>query len=879
MKSLSTKLFCLFTLITFLSASGILKAAETEKFTLDNGLTVLLRKESSAPILTMQMWVRTGSITEDKLLGSGMSHFVEHMLFKGTQKRKVGDYAKEVASYGGRLNAYTTYDRTVYYFTISSSYFDEGLDAISDVLKNAAFPEDEAIKEQEVIRREIAMNDDSPGRQQWQTVVETAYLRHPYRLPICGFLPTYNALTRDDLVEYYRNRYIPNNSIFVVAGDFEPSEARPKIEAAFADWQRKALKPAFYEVEPDQVTPRYVERELAIEKMKVEAVWQGQSLSSPDIYAGDVLSIIAGVGDRSRLHQRLVEKDQLVTSAGCHNWTPLDRGLFMAFFELDDKNLNKALAALDEEIEKLRTELVTEEELARAKAMVLAAAVKKLETIEGIADSIGSGEFDMGNTDYSTYYVERIRKVTAEDVRAAAGKYLIPSTKTTVVFRPKGKKSSLTEADKNKLLADLRSRRGKGPDKTSIPSVKVITLSNGLKVLIEERPRLPIASVAVSFPGGTKYEKGYRSGTSALMAEMLVKGTKKRSAEEIAELVEGLGADLTVEANTELYGLRSTFLKEDLGTILDILADVLINSDFKNSEIEKLRIRQLAAIATERDRPFSDATLDFASLRFGKHPWGRSKLGTEEDVRALTRDEMIDYYKATCTPDNAVLSIVGDVKTDLVVKLLEEKLSRWTSGEVKLTGEKVPALLQTIEKHFPRAHRKQSFILFGFEGCAQDNDDQYALEVLNNAIGGMGNRLFRNLRGKKSLAYQIGCFHSVGSEKKTQLFYIVTTPERTKEAIDALKAEIQGVIDEGITPEEFERAKNQTLGALAIDLQTNSSIAATMAYHEIMNLGWDFPFLQPEKVRKVTIEDISRVAKKYWTLDRHILAVVGPEVK
>jgi len=860
-------------------------AASTVRFVTDNGLTVVMREDHAAPVLTMQAWVKTGSITEGHLQGSGMSHFVEHMLFKGTKRRAVGDYAREIASYGGTLNAYTTYDRTVYFFTIASSYFDEGLDAIADVIQNATFPADETVKEQEVIRREIAMTNDSPGHQMWQTVMESAFRVHPFRVPIIGYLPAYNRLTRDDLVAYYQKRYVPDNCVFVVAGDFDATAARPKVEAAFKDWQRRALAPVYYPTEPDQVAPRTVERPLAIQKTKCYLTWQGMSVASPDVFAADVLAIIAGQGKASRLHKRLVERDQLVEQVSSNNFTPTDRGLFMVTMQLDRDKLDRAVAAVEDEFARLKRDLVGAAELARARSLVVAAAVRGLETVEGVADALGSGEFEVGNPDFKDYYVERIRAVTAEDVREAARRYVVGPTLTKVVFTPKDDGApKKAEGPKGRdLLAELRQRHaakaGQSVDAAEDarhPRASVQQLSNGLKTVVLERHRLPLVAIAVNVRGGSRYEKGFAPGTAALMAEMLVKGTKSRSAEQIAETVEGVGGQLPVVASIDTYGLRAVVLKEHLDLAVDLVADILQHCTFPQDELTKAKRLQLAAVKTERDKPFRKAMLDFYAVRYGDHPWGRSHLGTEASVGAMTRDELVRYYEATCTPDNACLSVVGDVERADVVARLERKLASWR-GRCRLPQpDAVPAVTGETVKHFAMPDWQQAFVLLGFAGAPLGHEDVFALDVLNDMVGGMGNRLFRTLRGKKSLAYQVGCSHETASDLRSQLFYIVTEPARVDEAVAGLRTEIAEALDAMPSEDQVARARNKAVGESAIDLQENRSLAATMAYHELVGLGWDFPFRRNDELAKVTAEQVRAVARTYWRLGDSLQVVVGP---
>lgn len=875
-----------------------LAAARTERFVLDNGLTVLLREEHSSPILTMQCWVKAGSNVEGEFQGCGMSHFLEHMLFKGTKRRKVGDYAKEIQSYGGTLNAYTANDRTVYFFTIASAYFDKGLDALSDVIMNATLPADEAVKEQEVIRREIAMGEDSPGRQLWQGLMQAVYRSHPYRDPVIGYLPAYDTLDREKLKRYYEERYVPNNSIFCVVGDFDAAEARKKITKTFEAWKRRPLPMQIMPTEAPQISPRRIERPFHVKNSTCMAAWRGVPVTHPDVYAVDVLGLILGVGKTSRLHRRLKEMDQLVTSVVAHSWTPKDEGLILARMECDYGKVDRALAAMEEEVERVRNELIDPVELDRAKAKVISGAVNRLETIEGIADSIATGEFEVGDPEITDYYVKRIRSITAEDVRRVARRYLLPETRTVYVMHPmdegpgkarvegpapKGDRAARIAALKARLLADSK---GKAPRTEagmglSLGNTRLekLRLANGMELIVMERPRLPLVAIAASFKGGGRYEGDRPAGISAFMTEMLVKGTKKHDADTLAAEMEAVGAELATVASPDLYGIRYMGLKDHLDLGLDTICEILSSASFPADEVEKMRTVQLAAIKTERDQAFRAASLDYARLRFPGHPYGRSNLGSPESVQKIDRAALAEYFQASCTPDNGIIAVVGDVKVEAIKAALDRRLRRW-SGKARVSEcPDSPSVTKKTVEQVPMEGRQQTIVFMGFEGCDVDSPDRYPLEVMNQAITGLGNRLFRNLRGKKSLAYQVGSGLSMGADRRSQRFFIATAPQRVDEALEGLLHEASLLREENLSPEEIERAKNRIIGSFAIDLQTNRSLAASMAYNELMGLGYRYSFGYAQKIQAVTADEIRDVARRYIVPEKRVVAIVGPKGK
>ena len=314
------RLVCLLTVLCLmpLAASG-----KTVHRVLSNGLTVVVKEDRSSPVVAMQAWVKTGSVTEGKYMGSGLSHYYEHMLFKGTKKLKVGDYSAQIRAAGGAdLNAYTTTNRTVYHFTILSKHFDLGLRNLSDILMNATFPEDEVKKEMPVIFREMDQGADNPDKVMWLSFMQTMYKVHPYRHPVIGYKQVFQALTRDAILDYYKSGYSPSNIIFIVVGDVDAEQAAAKIARQFEPYKRRSIQPVFVPREPEPTIARRLEKRFHVKKARLRIGWKTVSARHPDMPALDLLSAILGSGESSRLVRSLKDRKQLVLSTSAWSWTP-----------------------------------------------------------------------------------------------------------------------------------------------------------------------------------------------------------------------------------------------------------------------------------------------------------------------------------------------------------------------------------------------------------------------------------------------------------------------------------------------------------------------------------------------------------------------------
>ena len=308
-----------------------------QKWILPNGLTVIVQEDHSAPVASVQAWCATGSIDEDQHLGAGLSHILEHMLFKGTKTQSANQIAQSIQDVGGYINAYTSFDRTVFWIDVPKDGVGTALEVLSDAMMNSTLPPEEYNKEQEVIRREFAMGMDDPDRMASLLLFGTAYQRHPYRFPVIGELEIYNQLTQEQVMQYYKTRYVPNNLTFVVVGDVDAEKVRQQLGDLFKSYPEKSLKPVFIPSEPPQLGRREVHREFSTELTHLAMAWHIPEVTSPDVPALDLLSTILGDGRSSRLYRRVREEAGLAFGISAFSYTPGDPGLFGIDATLDPK--------------------------------------------------------------------------------------------------------------------------------------------------------------------------------------------------------------------------------------------------------------------------------------------------------------------------------------------------------------------------------------------------------------------------------------------------------------------------------------------------------------------------------------------------------------
>src|SRR6266513_2214416 len=412
--------------------------SSAQKWVLPNGLTIVVQEDHGAPVASVQAWCATGSIDEDTHLGAGLSHILEHMLFKGTKIRSKNVIAQKIQDVGGYVNDYTSFDRTVFWIDVPKDGVATALDILADAMVNSTLPPEEYVKEQEVIRREFAMGMDDPDRVAGLLLFATAYQRHPYRFPVIGDIEIYNQLTQEQVMQYYKTRYVPNNLTFIVVGDVDAQKVQRQLAELFKPYPEKSLKPVFIPAEPHQLGRREVHQEFATELTHLSLAWHIPEVTHPDVPALDLLSTILGDGRSSRLHHRVREEAGLAFHIAAFSYTPGDPGLFGIDATLDPKKREAAQQLVLQIIDEVKQTGVTADELVKAKKISLSHHLGALTTMRGQASDIGSNWLLTRNLNFSRDYLDAVQKVTLDDIKRVAAHYLTNENLTVVSLNPKG---------------------------------------------------------------------------------------------------------------------------------------------------------------------------------------------------------------------------------------------------------------------------------------------------------------------------------------------------------------------------------------------------------------------------------------------------------
>jgi zinc protease len=851
------------------------EAALVEKYTLGNGLTVVIRPNPSSPVVAVQAWVKAGSTTEPESR-AGMSHILEHMAFKGTKRRGPGEIAREVESVGGEINAYTSFDQTVYHITLSGRFLENALDILADTLGNSVFDAGELARELEVILEEVRMNEDNPGRVVSKALFREAYKVHPYGRPVIGYVDTIRKATRDDLVSYFRANYVPGNMVLVLAGAVDPAASRPLIEKTFGRLPSGSAPQAAIPAEPAQEETRVVVKEKDARRAYLEMGFHGPSMRDPDVYAWDLLSMILGSGETSRLYRTVKDGKGLVDSVSASSYTPADPGLLIVGGTLSPSTAREALKEILLETFRLAAAPPEGAELARAKTATETDFLYSLESQSSVARHVGFYETTLNDAAFEQTYLRRIRAVTADDIQAAAKKYLAPGNLTVSAVLPAGQ-GGVLPAEEVRTIAREAHKEATAPEGKAERKRTVMkeVLGNGIRVIVRENRAVPVVAVQAGFLAGVRGEPKGKAGVAGLAAGMLVKGTRRRTAREISEAVENMGAELSGYSGRNSFGLQGKFLQRDFENGFRLFAESLLDPTFPAEELEKKRIETLGALKQQKDQLTQATFLLFLEAHYGDHPYGRNPLGTENSVRGMTPSDLKEYYERWADPRNMVIGISGDIDAEEALAAVRKVFGEMPPrpGYEALGALPVPPR-DGVLKVEERRDKQQAHFVIGYPGARFTDPDRYALDVLGSALAGMGGRLFVNLRDRKSLAYSVTSFSSEQVDPGFFAFYMGTSEEKLDGAIADTLVEISEVKKDGVTQEEFDRAKKWMIGTYEIGLQSNSAYADKMVYNELYGTGYEETFAAPEKIAAVKLSDVNRLAASVLNRDKYTIAIL-----
>ncbi len=813
--------------------------------TLPNGLTLILDPDSSAPVVSAQIWVETGSIHEDQRLGAGVSHFLEHMVFKGTRDFDADELADTVQAAGGHWNAYTSFDRTVYYIDGPSDSLSVFLKCLTGLVFFPVIPESEFEKEKDVIRREIDMGLDDPDNASTRLLFSTAFRLDPRRHPVIGHRHLFDAVTYDDLVRYHRERYTTDRCFAVISGDFDPDETKNLIQALTSECKPGCGREPLVAMDPPQLGPRDARETFAVPTSRISLAWKSPALDDPAAPAFDVLAAILGRGRSSRLHRSLREEQSLALEISAYSWTgPGREGLLGISADAHPANRDSLIAAIHGEIRKLQDEPL-EADLAKAKRQILTSQFRSLTSASGRASDLASNWHEARDLDFTRSHVAAINAVTVAEVRAAAATL----TRDRLI---------LTILDPLDAPAPTRSS-GK---RTLRPDIQVHTLPNGLQVALAPDHRVPLVHLQAAIRAGLPSETPETNGINQLLASTLPKGTASRTATELALTLESLGASISASAGNNALLVQSAGLAADVATITDVFAEVIISPSLPEDSIIREKASQLAALEESMQDPLHAGFKALRQTAFQSRGYGLDALGTPESLASLDRHALLAHHSRHFNTGNIALAVTGDFDPDAMLDLLRQHFSKLPEGPPWPVppGSRGPGADILV-----RLPKKQAVLAIGFPGASINGPDRHALAMIQEYASDMAGPLFSRIREDLGLAYQVGATQFLGYDEGLFTFYMATAPEQIELARAELLNEISKIALDGIPEQAFDRVRATVLSGLALQQQSPAHNARHMALDLLFGHPADEHRRLPATYRALTSPQVKEVATRVFT--------------
>ena len=856
---LATVIICAFGLwggLLVPSATGQVQALDSVRDdivieTLDNGLTVVVAPRAGSSVATVEVWIGVGSAQEPTEL-NGIAHFFEHMIFKGSTRFQ--DVETVVEGWGGSSNASTSFDFTNYYVSVPKEHAEASIDLVADILINGLFPEEELIKERDVVLREGDQRNDNPDSYLFYQVWDAYYGQHPYGQPILGTEETVSSITRDDFLNWLGTYYVPNNMTVVVAGGVDPDRVLTQIQSSFGGMEAKDL-PAF---EPSNLEPgsgveeMFLSRE--VEQERLFMAWPAPPVEEfDDVVSMDVLLYLLSGNRSSRIYRNIIRDLGVITWADSNYFTTQLPAIFSLSAQYPLGETEVARSSLLQELDRILDGHVTAAEVETAKRVLVALIERQTESSSGMASHLGFYTTVAGDPLAAFDYVDRIRQVSVQDVVDVTRKYVDPGTRLEVRMAPE----AAMEVDT--------------PDSDAI-----LVLDNGLRMILREDPTSNVVAFQTLVGTGTAIESSSLAGVSSFTNALLLRGTEGRTEEEIFDAIENLGASLSQSQLPDMANVSLVATAETWQDALPIYLEVLTSPAFTEEEFNRLKRDSLLSIEAQGDDNFGTIYDQLLLSLYGDSGYGNPDLGTLESMENLTLAQVQDFYARHYVPENMVVTVVGNINAELMAARLGTALGALESTESPFEkGSRSIDLSEPRTVTTEKTEANLAWLVMGFPGPPIASDDYAAMKVLNSVVGsGSSSRMFSIIRDQQGLAYATGSFFPSRAGESHLAVYAIVLPEYGEAVVDDILAILYDVRDNGVTADELNLAIQRELGDFVLRNETAEEKSFHLGWYEMLGAGHQVDSDYPDRISAVTSEDVQRVAAEY--LETYVVSVLQP---
>ncbi|MEH2391487.1 MAG: pitrilysin family protein [Nostoc sp.] len=869
-----------------------------KKAVLDNGLTVLTKEVHTAPVVSVQVWYKVGSRNEVKG-ENGISHQLEHLMFKGTTDRPV-QFGRLFSALGSQFNAFTSYDETAYFGTVQRDKLEALLTLEADRMENSLVGTEQLASEKRVVISELQGYENSPGYRLDRAVMRDAFPSRAYGLPVGGTKADVQKFTVEQVRNYYQTYYSPENATLVITGDFATEPVLKVVKETYGKLPKRA-KTAVAKNSAQVSTSTSVAKKAPIVLKQpgsaalLQAVYPLPDIKHPDVPAIDVMDAILTGGRSSRLYQALVESG-LASSVSGGAAELIEPG----WYEINataapGQELGKIGQVLQESLAKLQQQPVTTEELNRAKTQLQASYILGNQDITSQASQLGYNQTVAGDYRYIEKYLAAIAKVTPAEVQQVAKTYLNPAQQTIGFFeptQPDGKPGTssagsgrtvenfspgkpVDPAELAKYLPPATSATDSG--KQSLP--EEFTLNNGLRVLLLSDRNLPTINLSGQIDAGSEFDGNQKAGLANLTATNLMNGTQTKNALTLAKTLEDRGADLNFGASREGVSVSGEGLSANLPILIQTLADVLENATFPADQLELSRQRALISLKVQLDDPRGLGRQVFQQAIYPEnHPF--HSFPTAESLKSVTRDDLLGFYQTHYRPDTTTIALVGDFDPVKVKGLLNQAFGKWqATGKLpvlKIASVSLPQTLTRLNKLIPGKTEAVTYI--GYNGIARKDPRYYAALVLNQILGGdtLSSRLGTEVRDRQGLTYGIYSGFAAGINPGPFLIQMQTAPGDTQKAIASTLALLKQLREQGVTEDEFNTAKRSITNSYPVDLANPSDVSSIILSNAILGLSQAEIREFPQKIQAVTMVQLQQAIEDLIKPENLVIVTAGP---
>ncbi|RDB36045.1 MAG: insulinase family protein [Spirobacillus cienkowskii] len=889
---------------------------------LPNGMEVYLQPSDFAPIVSIQVLVKVGSIDEEAepYKENGLAHVLEHMLFKGTKKfPNSGQIASIVEFEGGDINAYTTFDHTNYHLTAPAPFALKGAEVLLDVVQNSLLEQEELKKELEVIIEEIKRSRDNPNAVVSHNLFSLFYNGTRMASPVIGYQDIVQNFTREQVYSFYKKWYLPNNMIFVATGDFNSQTMYDHLVELSKEFTPHSVPKRFRAPLPETTlqTPTAKIERGAWQEARLQIATPAPVLEEHDMPLWDVFASILGESDTSRLTRILRDELQLVTSIDCSCYTPkYPCGLLGIGFFARAHNTLSAIKIIAQEIRRIAEVPPTRDELNRVLNTLKAQRIYSRESMDGIARSAGMSLQTSLKMEFENMYMSSVSQVTPEHVQNIAKKVLsqlesgqfqislaiakdaLPDISEAILIEtlfdaikmaqhsevPKDhqiqKRSTTNTAEENWLSSYTHHV---SHSNNAVKQIKIeLPLGKVLKINFRKSSRLPIVSGMLLLKGGYVREPKEKNGVSGLMASMLTRGTQRQTYRKFIEELEDNASSISAFSSRDLFGMRFDSISENSLRTAQMLLDCFFRPEFSQSEWQRTHKETLEVLIAQKDSPTARLARISQPLLFPNHSYSFIGIGNEQSLNNIQKNDALDIWKQLFTATEFVFSIAGDFDLKSFVHLIESEFKTFFLSDYQektLTQPTAPLFPKFNDPQvgFDEIEREQAHITVSFRSFSISDHRRTALELAANILAGQGGRLFLDLRDKRSLAYSVSASQSPNVLAGVFTAYIATTYHKAQEAIEGLKFHIEKLAQEPPSIEELKRAQHSVLGSQSIESQHHNYQASQLAMSDVYGLDFDNFLRFSERVNAVTAEQVSEVLQSLLIENIPIISVVGPK--